>query len=243
MVVVYPEGTLTRDPDLWPMRGKTGAVRIALEHDIPIIPAAHWGTQALLPRYGKKLSLFPRKTIDVAHRRAGRPQRVPRQAARPGDPAEGDRRAHGRDHRAARRAPRRAGAARALGSRRRTARRRRVDSMARTPAPEGPRQTRRRARCRQLGHHVREDPRRRRRRRRHLGASARARARDPGGEAQQRLPPRHQPAARAARDEPARPRARRRRAGLRLGAEPVAAREPAGRAARTSTPRRSSCRS
>jgi 1-acyl-sn-glycerol-3-phosphate acyltransferase len=65
MVVVYPEGSLTRDPDLWPMRGKTGAVRIALERDIPIIPAAHWGTQALMPRYGKKVSLFPRKTIDV----------------------------------------------------------------------------------------------------------------------------------------------------------------------------------
>ncbi len=44
MVIVYPEGSLTRDPDLWPMRGKTGAVRLALERDIPIIPAAHWGT-------------------------------------------------------------------------------------------------------------------------------------------------------------------------------------------------------
>ncbi|GAA1813936.1 lysophospholipid acyltransferase family protein [Agromyces neolithicus] len=65
MVVVYPEGSLTRDPDLWPMRGKTGAVRIALERDIPIVPVAHWGTQALMPRYGKKISLFPRKTIDV----------------------------------------------------------------------------------------------------------------------------------------------------------------------------------
>lgn len=65
MVIVYPEGSLTRDPDLWPMRGKTGAVRIALERDIPIVPAAHWGTQALMPRYGKKVSLFPRKTIDV----------------------------------------------------------------------------------------------------------------------------------------------------------------------------------
>ncbi|GAA1753509.1 lysophospholipid acyltransferase family protein [Agromyces humatus] len=65
VVVVYPEGSLTRDPDLWPMRGKTGAVRIALERDIPIVPVAHWGTQALMPRYGKKISLFPRKTIDV----------------------------------------------------------------------------------------------------------------------------------------------------------------------------------
>ncbi len=65
MVVVYPEGSLTRDPDLWPMRGKTGAVRIALEHGIPIVPAAHWGAQQLMERYSKKISLFPRKTITI----------------------------------------------------------------------------------------------------------------------------------------------------------------------------------
>lgn len=65
MVVVYPEGTLTRDPELWPMRGKTGAVRVALEHGIPIVPAAHWGTQQVMPRYSKKVHLFPRKTILV----------------------------------------------------------------------------------------------------------------------------------------------------------------------------------
>lgn len=65
MVVVYPEGSLTRDPDLWPMRGKTGAVRVALEQGIPIIPAAHWGTQELMPRYSKKISIFPRKRIIV----------------------------------------------------------------------------------------------------------------------------------------------------------------------------------
>jgi 1-acyl-sn-glycerol-3-phosphate acyltransferase len=65
MVVVYPEGSLTRDPELWPMRGKTGAVRIALEQGIPIVPAAHWGTQQIMPRYSKKLRLFPRRTILV----------------------------------------------------------------------------------------------------------------------------------------------------------------------------------
>ncbi|KQW07519.1 acyl-phosphate glycerol 3-phosphate acyltransferase [Leifsonia sp. Root4] len=65
MVVVYPEGSLTRDPDLWPMRGKTGAVRIALERGIPVIPVAHWGTQQLMARYSKKISLFPRKHILV----------------------------------------------------------------------------------------------------------------------------------------------------------------------------------
>ncbi|GAA2013003.1 1-acyl-sn-glycerol-3-phosphate acyltransferase [Microbacterium ulmi] len=64
-VIVYPEGSLTRDPDLWPMRGKTGAVRLALAGDIPLIPLAHWGTQAILPRYGK-LSLWPpRKRVRV----------------------------------------------------------------------------------------------------------------------------------------------------------------------------------
>jgi 1-acyl-sn-glycerol-3-phosphate acyltransferase len=57
-VIVYPEGTLTRDPDLWPMRGKTGAVRLALADDIPLIPLAHWGSQEILPRYGK-LRLWP----------------------------------------------------------------------------------------------------------------------------------------------------------------------------------------
>lgn len=65
-VIVYPEGTLTRDPELWPMRGKTGAIRLALESGIPVIPVAHWGTQELMPRYGKRIHPFPRKTISVA---------------------------------------------------------------------------------------------------------------------------------------------------------------------------------
>jgi 1-acyl-sn-glycerol-3-phosphate acyltransferase len=66
IVIVYPEGTLTRDPDLWPMRGKPGAARMALEHGIPVIPMAHWGTQQVMARYGKKVSFFPRKTVTVA---------------------------------------------------------------------------------------------------------------------------------------------------------------------------------
>ena len=64
-VIVYPEGTLTREPDLWPMRGKSGAVRMALEANIPLYPAAHWGTQQLMPRYGKKISVRPRPRIEV----------------------------------------------------------------------------------------------------------------------------------------------------------------------------------
>lgn len=57
-VIVYPEGTLTRDPAMWPMRGKTGAVRLALQDGIPVIPMAQWGVQEILPRYGK-LRLWP----------------------------------------------------------------------------------------------------------------------------------------------------------------------------------------
>lgn len=63
-VVIYPEGTLTRDPDLWPMRGKFGAVRTALDAGIPLVPVVSWGAQKILPRYGR-ISLFPRKDVDI----------------------------------------------------------------------------------------------------------------------------------------------------------------------------------
>lgn len=62
-VIVYPEGTATRDPDLWPMVGKTGAARLALTTGAPVIPVAHWGAQEILPYGSKKVSLFPRKTV------------------------------------------------------------------------------------------------------------------------------------------------------------------------------------
>jgi 1-acyl-sn-glycerol-3-phosphate acyltransferase len=65
-VIVYPEGTLTRDPELWPMRGKSGAVRLALAGDIPLIPMAQWGTQEIMGRYQKGLKLWPpRKPVHV----------------------------------------------------------------------------------------------------------------------------------------------------------------------------------
>ncbi|GAA1961735.1 lysophospholipid acyltransferase family protein [Microbacterium aquimaris] len=64
-VIVYPEGSLTRDPDLWPMRGKTGAVRLAMGGGIPVIPMAQWGTQQILPRYGKLKLWPPRRRVRV----------------------------------------------------------------------------------------------------------------------------------------------------------------------------------
>jgi 1-acyl-sn-glycerol-3-phosphate acyltransferase len=64
-VCIYPEGTVTRDPDLWPMTGKTGAARIALTTGAPVIPVAQWGAQELLPPYAKRPHLFPRKTMKL----------------------------------------------------------------------------------------------------------------------------------------------------------------------------------
>ena len=74
-VVVYPEGTLTRDPDLWPMVGKSGAARIALETGCPVIPVGQWGAQELLEPYAKRPHLFPRKHDHDEGRRPGRPRR------------------------------------------------------------------------------------------------------------------------------------------------------------------------
>ncbi len=64
-VVVYPEGTITRDPDGWPMTGKSGAARIALATGCPVIPVGQWGAQQLLAPYTKKPDLFPRKKITM----------------------------------------------------------------------------------------------------------------------------------------------------------------------------------
>ncbi|MFF0447125.1 lysophospholipid acyltransferase family protein [Streptomyces sp. NPDC004609] len=66
-VAFYPEGTITRDPEMWPMAGKTGAARIALQTKVPVIPVAQWGANLAMPPYAreKKLRLFPRKTLIV----------------------------------------------------------------------------------------------------------------------------------------------------------------------------------
>jgi 1-acyl-sn-glycerol-3-phosphate acyltransferase len=65
-VIVYPEGTATRDPDLWPMTGKTGAARLALTTGAPVIPIAQWGAQKVLPYGSKKPKLWPRTTVRMA---------------------------------------------------------------------------------------------------------------------------------------------------------------------------------
>ncbi|MDO5683830.1 MAG: lysophospholipid acyltransferase family protein [Propionibacteriaceae bacterium] len=65
-VSVYPEGTITADPETWPMTARTGAARIALTAGCPVIPIGQWGANHVLP--GKKLTwprLFPRKTMHL----------------------------------------------------------------------------------------------------------------------------------------------------------------------------------
>jgi len=64
-VAVFPEGTLTRDPELWPMVGKTGVARLALTTRAPVIPVAQWGPQNLLGRYRKLLKPIPPKKVSV----------------------------------------------------------------------------------------------------------------------------------------------------------------------------------
>ncbi|MFF7156481.1 1-acyl-sn-glycerol-3-phosphate acyltransferase [Streptomyces sp. NPDC008139] len=66
-VAFYPEGTLTRDPDMWPMVSKTGVARVALLTKAPVIPVAQWGANEAVPPYArsKRVRLLPRKTLRV----------------------------------------------------------------------------------------------------------------------------------------------------------------------------------
>ncbi len=61
LIVLHPEGTVTRDPDGWPMVGKSGAARLALlVPDVPVIPVAQWGVQDSIDMYRKRYRIVPR---------------------------------------------------------------------------------------------------------------------------------------------------------------------------------------
>ena len=79
-IVIYPEGTVSRDPGLWPMVGKTGAARVALTTGCPVIPIAQWGPQEVLSPYSKRPNLLPVKTM---HLQAGPPVDLSRFAGQP----------------------------------------------------------------------------------------------------------------------------------------------------------------
>ena len=79
-VIIYPEGTVTRDRGLWPMTGKTGAARLALETGAPIIPVAQWGAQRLYDGRTRKVRLCPRTPVGLV---AGPPVDLSPWAGRP----------------------------------------------------------------------------------------------------------------------------------------------------------------
>ena len=84
MLGVYPEGTLTRDANYWPMVAKTGLARLAVMTKAPVIPVAQWGAQAVLPAYSKKFRIFPRKKLQV---KAGAPLDFSKWSGMEGDSA------------------------------------------------------------------------------------------------------------------------------------------------------------
>jgi 1-acyl-sn-glycerol-3-phosphate acyltransferase len=64
-LLIYPEGTATRDPDHWPMKARTGVARLALMTGAPVVPVAQWGPQRLWPYKSKLPRMFPRKQISI----------------------------------------------------------------------------------------------------------------------------------------------------------------------------------
>jgi 1-acyl-sn-glycerol-3-phosphate acyltransferase len=81
-VIIYPEGTITRDPDGWPMQGRTGVARLALSTDVPVVPMVHWGTREVLDGYRHRFRPLPRKPITV---RCGEPVDLSAYRGRPLD--------------------------------------------------------------------------------------------------------------------------------------------------------------
>lgn len=63
-VVIYPEATITTNPDLSPMRGKTGVARVAIASGAPVVPVAVWGTHWVSPK-GRVKSRRPWRRIFV----------------------------------------------------------------------------------------------------------------------------------------------------------------------------------
>lgn len=64
-VLIFPEGTLTKDPALWPMVAKSGAARLALATGAPVIPVAQWGAHRVMPQGSKIPHLLRRSQVYV----------------------------------------------------------------------------------------------------------------------------------------------------------------------------------
>jgi 1-acyl-sn-glycerol-3-phosphate acyltransferase len=64
VIVIYPEGSVTRDPDWWPMESRTGVARLALTTDAVVVPVAQWGPQRVHDYHTKKWHLRFRAPAD-----------------------------------------------------------------------------------------------------------------------------------------------------------------------------------
>jgi 1-acyl-sn-glycerol-3-phosphate acyltransferase len=64
LVTIFPEGTVTTDPDLNAMAPKSGVSRLALAASVPITPCAIWGTSNVWPK-GFKGSWRPGQPIFI----------------------------------------------------------------------------------------------------------------------------------------------------------------------------------
>jgi 1-acyl-sn-glycerol-3-phosphate acyltransferase len=65
-VVIYPEGSVTRDPQWWPMQSRTGVARLALTTDAVVVPVAQWGPQRVHDYHTKRLHPRLRVPADYA---------------------------------------------------------------------------------------------------------------------------------------------------------------------------------
>jgi len=79
-LLIYPEGSATRDPDCWPMKARTGVARLALMTGAPVIPVAQWGPQKLWRYKAKFPHPFPPKKVQVV---AGAPVDLSAYAGKP----------------------------------------------------------------------------------------------------------------------------------------------------------------
>ncbi|GAA4526329.1 lysophospholipid acyltransferase family protein [Brachybacterium paraconglomeratum] len=76
LIMLFPEGTYTRDRALWPMQARLGAARLALETGAPLLPIAAWGGRALWPvgspvprpRPGRHVQMLVGEPYSVARR-------------------------------------------------------------------------------------------------------------------------------------------------------------------------------
>lgn len=73
LIVIFPEGTITTDPDLNPMPAKTGLARLALAAGAPVLPCALWGTANIWPKGFAKRWWPPKQDVLV---RIGAPKRL-----------------------------------------------------------------------------------------------------------------------------------------------------------------------